>query len=73
VKLLRDFPDVHRIWIEDGPGKPLGRSYRVKLWPSLVFLRDGSVLRQAARPEPDEIVAGLSAITADMGRASAEF
>ena len=27
--------------VEDGPGRPLGRSYRVKLWPTLVLLRDG--------------------------------
>jgi thioredoxin 1 len=72
VKLLRDFPGIHRIWVEDGPGKPLGRSFRVKLWPNLVFLRDGSVLQQVARPDPEEIHAGLVAITAEVGHASSE-
>src|SRR4051812_673910 len=34
--LLHQHPDVHYLWVEDGPGKPLGRSFRVKLWPTLV-------------------------------------
>jgi thioredoxin 1 len=60
--LLRQYPNVRHVWVEDGKGKPLGRSFRVKLWPTLVFLRDGRVLRQMARPEPDEVRAGLEAI-----------
>jgi hypothetical protein len=36
----------------------------VKLWPTLVFLRDGRVIRQLARPQPNEARAGLEAITA---------
>ena len=35
----------------DGRGKPLGRSFRVKLWPTLVFLRDGEVLARLVRPD----------------------
>ena len=61
--LLRDYPEVRHIQIEDGPGKPLGRSFRVKLWPTLVFLRDGQVVQQAARPTHTEAAAGLAAIT----------
>ena len=57
--LLPEYPQVQFIWIEDGPGKPLGRSFRVKLWPSLVFLRDGRVVRQVARPMPQEVRDGL--------------
>ena len=37
--------------IEDGPGRPLGRSYRVKLWPTLVFLRDGAEVARLVRPQ----------------------
>lgn len=37
---------------EDGPGRPLGRSFRVKLWPTLVFLRDGQEVARVVRP-PD--------------------
>ncbi len=61
--LLRQFPQVRHLRIEDGKGKPLGRSFRVKLWPTLVFLRDGQMIQQAVRPEPDEIRQGLEAIT----------
>lgn len=44
-------PDVRHVKIEDGPGRPLGRSFRVKLWPTLVLLRDGTAVEQAARPD----------------------
>ena len=60
--LLREFPQVRHIRIEDGPGRPLGRSFRVKLWPNLVFLRDGQVVQQLARPEVEEVREGLEAI-----------
>jgi thioredoxin 1 len=36
--------------IEDGPGHALGRSYRVKLWPTLVLLRDGQEVGRLVRP-----------------------
>ena len=51
--------DVRHIKIEDGKGKPLGRSFRVKLWPTLVFLRDGQVLKQVARPSAEELAEGM--------------
>jgi thioredoxin 1 len=60
---LAQFPQVRHIWVEDGKGKPLGRSFRVKLWPTLIFLRDGRVLHQAVRPEARDIREGLEAIT----------
>jgi thioredoxin 1 len=41
---------VKHIKIEDGPGRPLGRSFRVKLWPTLVFLRDGQEVARVTRP-----------------------
>src|SRR5205085_9745124 len=41
TKLLRDFPQVRHVRIEDGKGQPLGRSFQVKLWPTLVFISDG--------------------------------
>jgi thioredoxin 1 len=60
--LLASFPAIRHIKIEDGKGKPLGRSFRVKLWPTFVFLRDGQVAKQVARPESREIQEGLAAI-----------
>jgi len=41
---------VRHIKVEDGPGRPLGRSYRVKLWPTLVFLKDGVEVSRLVRP-----------------------
>ncbi|HEY7327844.1 MAG TPA: thioredoxin family protein [Gemmataceae bacterium] len=61
--LLASFPQVRHIKVEDGKGRPLGRSFRVKLWPNLVFLRDGQVIMQLTRPEPEEIRQGLESIT----------
>ncbi len=63
-QLLGDFPQVRHIIIEDGPGEPLGRSFGVKLWPTLVFLCDGQVTRQAVRPAPQEVGEGLKALVA---------
>lgn len=41
---------VPHIKVEDGPGRKLGRLFRVKLWPTLVFLRDGQEVRRVVRP-----------------------
>jgi thioredoxin 1 len=47
---LTEHPRVRHLKIEDGRGRPLGRSYRIKLWPTLVFLRDGEELARLVRP-----------------------
>ena len=43
-------PHVRHIKIEDGSGRRLGRSFGVKLWPTLVFLRDGKEVSRLVRP-----------------------
>jgi thioredoxin 1 len=43
-------PDVRHLKVEDGSGFPLGRSFGVKLWPTLVFLRDGKEVTRLVRP-----------------------
>lgn len=63
--LLDQYPTVKHLRIADGRGKPLGRSFGVKLWPSLVFLRDGQVQMQVARPSPEEVREGLQALAGD--------
>ena len=45
-----DHPEVRHLKIEDGPGRRLGRSYRIKLWPTLLFLRDGEEVARLVRP-----------------------
>jgi thioredoxin 1 len=62
--LLQNYREVRYITVEDGKGKPLGRSFQVKLWPTLVFMRDGRVVHQAARPSLREVREGLEAIGA---------
>lgn len=49
--------DVRHIKVEDGSGRRLGRSFGVKLWPTLVFLRDGHELARLVRPRTDASVA----------------
>jgi thioredoxin 1 len=44
------YPAVRHFKVEDGPGRPLGRSFRIKLWPTLVFLRDGQEVARVTRP-----------------------
>jgi thioredoxin 1 len=41
---------VRHIKVEDGKGRPLGRAYGVKLWPTLIFLRDGIEVARVVRP-----------------------
>jgi thioredoxin 1 len=41
---------VKHIKIEDGSGRPLGRSFRVKLWPTLVFMLGGKEVARLVRP-----------------------
>jgi len=54
--VLARHPDVRHLKIEDGRGRPLGRSFRIKLWPTLVLLRDGEELARVVRPtQTDEI------------------
>jgi thioredoxin len=53
--LLDRYPHVRHVKVEDGPGRPLGRSFAVRLWPNLVFLRDGRIVRQLARPTYDQL------------------
>ena len=44
-------PGVRHIKVHDASGRRLGRSFRVKLWPTLVFLRDGQEVARLVRPQ----------------------
>ena len=48
--VMRAHPNVRHIKVEDGKGKPLGRSFRVKLWPTLVYLEHGAEVGRVVRP-----------------------
>lgn len=59
-----DYPQVSHIKVEDGRGRPLGRSFGVKLWPTLVFLKDGKEVSRLVRPQgAAEIGAAMRQIT----------
>jgi thioredoxin 1 len=45
-----EHPDVGHIKIADASGRPLGRTFDVKLWPTLVFLRNGRETARLVRP-----------------------
>lgn len=59
-------PDrVTHLKVEDGPGRALGRSFRVKLWPTLIFLRDGVEVERLVRPtRAAEVRTALERLTA---------
>ena len=46
-----DYPQISHIKVEDGRGRPLGRSFCVKLWPTLVFLKYGKEVARLVRPQ----------------------
>ncbi len=61
MTLLLRHPGVQHIKVYDGKGQPLGRSFHVKLWPTLVFLCDGEVKHRAVRPNEAEMAEGFDA------------
>jgi thioredoxin 1 len=60
---LAKFPAVQHVKVEDGPGRKLGRSFGIKLWPTLICLKDGAEVARLVRPESAaSIQAALSRI-----------
>ncbi len=47
---LAEYPALRHVKVGDGPGQPLGRSFAVKRWPTLVFLRHGKEIARLVRP-----------------------
>jgi thioredoxin 1 len=54
---LARHPRVRHIKIADASGRRLGRSFRVKLWPTLVFLSDGKETVRLVRPDDAQPIA----------------
>jgi thioredoxin 1 len=48
---------VRHLKVEDGSGRRLGRSFDVKLWPTLIFLRDGQEVARLVRPNDRAAIA----------------
>jgi thioredoxin 1 len=49
-------PAVRHLKIADASGRPLGRSFNVKLWPTLIFLRNGHEIARLVRPNDAEAI-----------------
>ena len=58
---LDDYPAIRHMKVEDGSGRALGRSFRVKLWPTVVVMKNGVEVARVVRPAD---VAAVSAALA---------
>lgn len=58
---MGDCAVLRHIKVEDGPGRRLGRSFRVKLWPTLILMRDGREIGRVVRPTSTQEVSDLLA------------
>ncbi|WP_115526617.1 MULTISPECIES: thioredoxin family protein [Xanthomonas] len=61
-KLLGGYDAMAYYKFEDGKGRPLGRSFRVKLWPTVILLRDGEEVARAVRPQTREDLQDVLAV-----------
>ena len=53
---LAQHPRLRHLKIEDGPGRPLGRSFGVKLWPTLIVVKDGHEVARLVRPRDAQAI-----------------
>ncbi|PRY08641.1 thioredoxin 1 [Paraburkholderia sp. BL6665CI2N2] len=59
AQALEPHDGLRHLKIEDGPGRPLGRSFKVKLWPTLILMRDGAEVARVVRPANAAAVADV--------------
>ena len=64
---LAGHPRVRHLKIADASGRRLGRSFKVKLWPTLVFLSGGQEIARLVRPG-DESAIGAALAQIDLGQ-----
>jgi thioredoxin 1 len=57
--VLAAHPEVRHLKVEDGRGQPLGRSFRIKLWPTLVLMQAGRERSRTVRPTTTEEIEQL--------------
>ncbi|WP_438764828.1 thioredoxin family protein [Kushneria sp. TE3] len=63
TEVIDQAPGVRHVRVEDGKGRRLGRSYQVKLWPTLIFLKDGQERARCVRPtDRQALTAALESI-----------
>ena len=60
---LKRHPAVQHLRLEDGRGRRLGRTFSVKFWPALIFMKDGVEVARVVRPTTQpEVDAGFAAL-----------
>ena len=58
---LQAIPTLQHLKIEDGKGQPLGRSYGIKHWPTLILLNDGVEVARVTRPSDAKAIVSMFA------------
>jgi thioredoxin 1 len=61
ARALADYPMLRHLKIEDSRGRRLGRSFHVKLWPTLVLIEAGVERGRLVRPDSADDIAALLA------------
>ncbi len=56
AQALQGATGLRHVKVEDGKGRPLGPAYGVKLWPTLVVLKDGREVARVVRPTDSQAV-----------------
>ena len=56
---------LRHLKIEDGSGRPLGRSFGIKLWPTLVMPQDGREVARVVRPTSASAITDALALLDD--------
>lgn len=56
-QVISAYPGGRHIRVEDGSGRRLGRTFAVKLWPTMIFLSDGQEVDRLVRPTDVAVIA----------------
>ncbi|HWV55659.1 thioredoxin family protein [Pseudorhodoplanes sp.] len=68
AEAFSDHDGIRHIKIADSSGRPLGRSFGIKLWPTLIFLKDGREIGRLVRPtDGGEIKNAMQALDSPAG------
>jgi len=65
AQALQPLASVRHVKVEDGSGRRLGRSFGIKLWPTLVMLQDGREVARVVRPTSASAITDALALLDD--------
>jgi thioredoxin 1 len=60
-EVLNKQAQIKHLKIFDGKGKPLGRAFQIKLWPTLILLKNGEEIAREVRPMNTDAVSRIFA------------